>query len=77
MTAYGMEVICVGTADVKCPECGTMNYSLYLEETDGWMECENCGCTVHLRKEKMYVPAPGENSRWTITEAWPLTKLAV
>ena len=30
------------TYDVKCPICGHMNYSLYLEETDGWMECEQC-----------------------------------
>ena len=28
--------------DVKCPICGTMNRDLYLEETDGWMECEKC-----------------------------------
>ena len=66
----------MGTADVKCPECGTMNYSLYLEETGGWMECENCGCTVHLRKEKLYVPVSGEDSRWKIVKAWPM-KLAV
>ena len=71
-----MEVSSVGTADVKCPECGTMNYSLYLEETGGWMECENCGCTVHLRKEKLYVPASGEDSRWKIVKARPM-KLAV
>ena len=71
-----MEVSSVGTADVKCPECGIMNYSHYLEETGGWMECENCGCTVHLRKEKLYVPASGEDSRWKIIKAWPM-KLAV
>ena len=29
--------------DVVCPICGTVNYKLLLEETDGWMECENCG----------------------------------
>ena len=28
--------------DVKCPICGTVNHNLYLEETDGWMECEHC-----------------------------------
>ena len=27
------------TNDVKCPVCGSMNHSLYLEETEGWMEC--------------------------------------
>lgn len=29
--------------DVKCPHCGTMNKHLYLEETNGWMICQNCG----------------------------------
>ena len=29
--------------DIKCPVCGTVNHSLFLQETDGWMECENCG----------------------------------
>ena len=29
--------------DVKCPMCGTVNKDLYLEETDGWMICEECG----------------------------------
>ena len=30
--------------------CGTVNRSLDLEETDGWMECEHCGNTVQLMK---------------------------
>ncbi len=29
--------------DVKCPLCGTVNKGLYLDETEGWMICENCG----------------------------------
>lgn len=29
--------------DVKCPICGTWNRGLFLDETDGWMECEHCG----------------------------------
>ena len=29
--------------DIKCPVCGTVNHSLFLQETDGWLECENCG----------------------------------
>ncbi len=33
----------MNTVDVKCPICGTINKSLDLEETDGWMECESCG----------------------------------
>ena len=32
--------------DVKCPVCGTVNKNLYLNETDGWMICENCGAEV-------------------------------
>ena len=34
------------TYDVKCPICGTLNKNLYLEETDGWMECEKCHATT-------------------------------
>jgi len=29
--------------DVKCPECGTINKSLFLEETEGNYECVHCG----------------------------------
>ena len=28
--------------DVECPNCGTVNKGLYLEETNGWMKCERC-----------------------------------
>ena len=28
--------------NVKCPTCGTVNKGLFLDETDGWMECECC-----------------------------------
>ena len=34
--------------DAKCPICGTVNHNLYLEETDGWMECEHCQQTVKV-----------------------------
>ena len=34
--------------DVRCPDCGAINYSLDLIESDGWMECEHCGCTARL-----------------------------
>lgn len=27
--------------NVKCPYCGAIN-RVYLEETDGWLECDNC-----------------------------------
>ena len=29
--------------DVCCPACGHINQHVYLEETDGFMECEKCG----------------------------------
>ena len=28
--------------DVKCPVCGTKNRGLFLDEPDGFMECEHC-----------------------------------
>ena len=31
--------------DVRCPYCGKLNRSVYLEETDGWMECVFCNAT--------------------------------
>ena len=31
------------TYDVACPVCGRINLSLYLEETEGRMECECYG----------------------------------
>ena len=34
------------TYDIQCPYCGTVNHNLYLEETNGWMECEHCMRTV-------------------------------
>ena len=36
------------TYDVRCPICGELNHNLYLEETDGWMECEHCGPAVQI-----------------------------
>ncbi len=42
------------TYDVACPVCGRINRSLYLEETEGWMECEHCGnITRNLEYQKM------------------------
>ena len=40
------------TYDVICPECGHVNRSLYLDETDGWMECENCQTATRITQEK-------------------------
>lgn len=44
--------------DVKCPICGHMNYNLYLEETDGWMECENCGSTTNANHDENMTHVP-------------------
>lgn len=30
------------TYNKRCPICGHLNKNLYLEETDGWMECDHC-----------------------------------
>lgn len=38
------------TYDVKCPICGTVNKQLYLEETNGWLECEHCENVVGIMK---------------------------
>ena len=43
-------MICLKPTDVECPICGAVNKSLYLDETDGWMECESCGSVVQIRK---------------------------
>lgn len=39
----------VKTYDVKCPICGRINRSLYLEETEGWMECDKCGSDIRVQ----------------------------
>ena len=48
------EVLITMTYDVVCPICGRINRSLYLEETEGWMECEYCGnSTQDMSFQKM------------------------
>ena len=34
--------------DVECPICGTLNYNLDLEDSQGWMECEHCKSVVKV-----------------------------
>ena len=46
----------MNAVDVKCPICGTINKSLDLEETDGWMECESCGEVTQQIKYKKRLP---------------------
>ena len=38
----------MSAVDARCPACGTINKSVDLEETDGWMECESCHNTVQV-----------------------------
>ena len=35
--------------DAECPVCGAINHGVFLEETDGWMECERCGAVSQSR----------------------------
>lgn len=44
--------------DAKCPLCGTVNHNLYLEETDGWMECEHCGNEVKVLEYENMIKIP-------------------
>lgn len=44
--------------DVKCPQCGKLNKHLYLEETDGWMICEQCGKTYRAMNFNKCVKVP-------------------
>ena len=36
--------------NVSCPCCGHSNNNLYLDETEGWMECEKCGELTQVSK---------------------------
>ena len=44
--------------DLRCPICGTVNRGLYLEETDGWMECEKCGNVTQSMEYRQTVLIP-------------------
>ena len=44
--------------DLHCPICGTVNRGLYLEETDGWMECEKCGNVTQSMEHRQTVLIP-------------------
>ena len=46
------------TFDVRCPVCGHMNHNLFLEETDGWMECEKCNATTRSLKSEDTIRIP-------------------
>ena len=42
----------------KCPICGKENKGLFLEETNGWLECAHCGNVVKLMKYARYDMVP-------------------
>ena len=44
--------------DLRCPICGTVNRGLYLEETDGWMECEKCGNVTQSMEHRQTILIP-------------------
>ena len=44
--------------ELRCPICGTVNRGLYLEETDGWMECEKCGNVTQSMEHRQTVLIP-------------------
>ena len=37
--------------DIICPHCGHRNNDLYLQETEGWFECENCLTLTQVSKD--------------------------
>ena len=55
---YMREVMSVMTYDVACPVCGKINHDLYLEETEGWMECECCGHSAQDRRFQKALRVP-------------------
>lgn len=56
----------MGSKDVKCPMCGTINYNLNLDETGGWMECSKCKSVTCSMQEfrKRSVKVPILNLKW-------------
>ena len=41
------------TYDIRCPICGRMNRDLLLDDSNGWMECEECGgLTLVSRRDR-------------------------
>ena len=44
--------------DLRCSICGAVNRGLYLEETDGWMECEKCGNVTQSMEHRQTVLIP-------------------
>ena len=60
--------------DVRCPECGEINHGLYLDETEGWMECAKCGCTAHLLGAETDDLTDTAKCRWQVIRPLPSGK---
>ena len=52
----------MGLYQANCPFCGHVNKHLYLEETEGFFECEACG-QVAFSKEYMTDTSSGDEIR--------------
>ena len=44
--------------DAVCPYCGKINRNLYLGETGGTMECDNCFEIVKLKRKDLILQTP-------------------
>ena len=55
--------------NVRCPMCGTMNYDVDLDATDGWTKCRLCKavtCSMdEWKKHTVSVPLLNEAARGT------------
>lgn len=47
---------------IKCPYCGAIN-KVYLEESEGWMECDQCLKNVNAYKILSIMTLPSLWSR--------------
>ena len=44
--------------NVKCPMCGTMNYDVDLDATDGWTKCRLCKAVTCSMDEWKSIQCP-------------------
>lgn len=41
--------------DVACPHCGKLIRNLYLEDSEGYFECDLCGTVHNVREEEKHL----------------------
>lgn len=64
--------------DMECPYCGYLNRNLYLDETQGFMECISCGkvsrdfVPVVVKKLPVLTPQRVRELAKTAPTAWDL-----